>query len=135
VNERAQRTSEIAEVVRREVEAEGARIVAAWLFGSFARGEATTRSDVDIAVLTARPRPFTLDELFLDLEERVGTALQRRAQVVIVDHAPADLVHRVLRDGLLLLDRDPARRIRFETGKRNEYFDLEPIRRICRNPR
>jgi hypothetical protein len=32
------------------------------------------------------------------------------------------------RDGDLLVDRDPSRRIRFEVGRRNEYFDLQPIR-------
>jgi hypothetical protein len=46
--------------------------------------------------------------------------------------ASADLVHRILRDGQIGLDRDRARRPRFEVAKRNEYFDLEPIRRLYR---
>jgi hypothetical protein len=33
----------------------------------------------------------------------------------------------VLRDGLLVLDRDPSVRIRFEVRARNEYFDLLPF--------
>ena len=49
-----------------------------------------------------------------------------------LNRASADLVHRVLRDGRLVLDRDPAARIRFEVQKRNEYFDLAPIRRLYR---
>jgi hypothetical protein len=40
--------------------------------------------------------------------------------------APADLVHRVLRDGRIVFDRDPPARIRFEVRRRNEYFDLAP---------
>jgi hypothetical protein len=47
--------------------------------------------------------------------------------VVVLNSAPADLVHRVLRDGQLLLDRDRSRRIRFEVKARNEYFDLQPV--------
>jgi hypothetical protein len=44
-----------------------------------------------------------------------------------------DLAHRVLRDGLLLLERDRSARIRFEVRARNEYFDLLPhLRRYRR---
>jgi hypothetical protein len=38
----------------------------------------------------------------------------------------------VLRDGRLVLDRDPGARIRLEVRARNEYFDLEPIGRLYR---
>jgi hypothetical protein len=41
--------------------------------------------------------------------------------------APVSLVHRVLRDGVLVLDRAPSARIRFEVRARNEFFDLQPI--------
>ena len=34
------------------------------------------------------------------------------------------------RGGQLLLARDRAARIRFEVQARNEYFDLEPLRRL-----
>lgn len=47
-------------------------------------------------------------------------------QVVVLNTAPCDLVHRELRDGRLLADRDPSSRIRFEVHARNEYFDLQP---------
>jgi hypothetical protein len=53
-------------------------------------------------------------------------------QVVALNRAPADLVHRVLRDGHIVLDADRAARLRFEVHKRNEYFDLAPIRRLYR---
>jgi hypothetical protein len=35
--------------------------------------------------------------------------------------------HGVRRDGVLLLDRDPSARIRFEVRERNEFFDLQPV--------
>ena len=50
----------------------------------------------------------------------------------MLDRAPVDLVHRVLRDGLLVLDRDPPRRIRFEMRARLEYLDLLPVLRRYR---
>ncbi|MBI4951831.1 MAG: nucleotidyltransferase domain-containing protein [Myxococcales bacterium] len=107
-------------------------LLAAWLFGSVARGAARERSDVDVAILTGRPRPRTLDELPLDLESALAARLGRPVEVVILDHAPVDLVHRVLRDGKLLLDRARAERIRFEIAARNRYFDLLPILREYR---
>ncbi len=38
----------------------------------------------------------------------------------------------MLRDGVLLLDRDPSARIRFEVRARNEFFDLQPILALYR---
>ena len=46
--------------------------------------------------------------------------------LVVLNRAPADLIHRVLRDGILVLDLDPSARIRFEVRARNEYFVLLP---------
>ena len=54
-------------------------------------------------------------------------ALGRRVDVVVLDTAPPDLVHRVLRDGILVLDRDRSKRIGFEVAARNAYFDLKPF--------
>ena len=103
------------------------RIIAAYLFGSVARGTAGARSDVDVAVLYAAAPPATLESLPLDLESRIGQLVGRTAQVIVLNTAPVGLVHRVLRDGVLLLDRAPSARIRFEVRARNEFFDLQPI--------
>jgi predicted nucleotidyltransferase len=35
-------------------------------------------------------------------------------------------------DGIIVLHRDRAARLRFEVQSRNEYFDLEPVRRLYR---
>jgi hypothetical protein len=78
-------------------------------------------------VLLFRPPAATLGGLPLDLEADLERLLHVRTQVVVLDRAPADLVHRVLRDGTLLVDRDRARRIAFEVRARNEFFDLKPI--------
>ena len=101
-------------------------IAAAWLFGSVARGTARPGSDVDVAVLTGDPAIRGIEALRLGLEGELERALGMPAQLVILDHAPADLAHRVLRDGILLCEPDRSARIRFEVRARNEYWDLLP---------
>ena len=114
--------------------AERGDIVAAYLFGSVARGTARPTSDVDVGVLLAADPPRTVDGLGLELEGQLERRLGERAQVVVLNRAPCDLIHRVLRDGILLLDRDPGVRIRFEVDARNRYFDLQPFLRRYRAP-
>ncbi len=110
-----------------------APVVAAWLFGSQARGDARADSDVDVAVLLAR----SLDSydslmLSLDLAAALERYLDHDVDVVVMNDAAPDLAHRVLRDGVLALDRDRATRIAFEVHSRNEYFDMVPVLRRYR---
>ena len=106
--------------------------VAVYLFGSVARGDARADSDVDVGILFETAPPATLDAPQFALEAALERRLGRDVQVVALNRASSDLVHRVLRDGRIVLDRDRAARIRFEVKKRNEYFDMAPIRRLYR---
>jgi hypothetical protein len=83
---------------------------------------------VDVAVLFDETPAATLMGPRLSLEGRLEQLLGREADLIVLNTASADLVHRVLRDGDLIVERDRSRRIRFEVAKRNEYFDLQPIR-------
>jgi predicted nucleotidyltransferase len=116
------------------LEREGPALCCAYLFGSRARGDGRRDSDVDVAVLFATDPPRTLAGLHLDLADRLSAAIGGRpVDLVVLNRAPVDLIHRVLRDGLLLLERDRSARIRFEVRARNEYFDLLPhLRRYRR---
>jgi len=123
---------EIESRLRMVLESTPPQVVCAYLYGSVARGEARRSSDVDAAVLFD-PRPASrLDAGPLDLEADLERAVGRPVHLLVLNGAPADLVHRVLRDGRIVLDRERATRIRFEVAKRNEYFDLEPIRHLYR---
>lgn len=101
-------------------------MVCAYLFGSHARGKAGAQSDVDLAVLFDEDPPHTLSGLHLDLADDLSGVLRRPVDLVVLNHAPVDLVHRVLRDGVLVLERDRSARIRFEVRARSDYFDLLP---------
>jgi uncharacterized protein len=126
---------EIEARLREFFDALPADVVAVYLFGSVARGTAGERSDVDVAVLLAHDPPPTLDGLLLRLEARLERALETPVQLVVMNTAPPDLVHRVLRDGRLVAERDRSGRIRFEVHARNVYFDLQPfLARYRRTP-
>ncbi len=113
-------------------------IAAGWLFGSVARGTARSSrsprgsSDVDVAVLfdSALSR-----HALLDLQAELSSLLEREVQVVDARGAPVDLLHRVFRDGILVVDRERGKRIVFEVDARNRYFDMRPILLEYRRPR
>lgn len=102
-------------------------VMAVYLFGSTARGTARAGSDVDVAVLFDAPPPRALSGPRLVIEGELERALGRPIDLVVLNDAPVDLRARVLRDGRLLVERDPSARIAFEVRTRNEAFDLEPV--------
>jgi predicted nucleotidyltransferase len=102
------------------------KIACAYLFGSRARGEARPDSDVDLAVLYRDDPPPTLDGLGFELAAAVEAATGRPADIVVLNRAAPDLVHRILRDGLLVLETDRSARVRFEVKSRAAYFDVLP---------
>jgi len=107
-------------------------VVAAYLFGSVARGTSKPSSDVDVAVLYEKTPRAELGSPPMRLEAALEKELRRPVQVVCLNTVPPDLGIRVLRHGTLLTERNRSARIRFEVKLRNEYWDLEPILRRCR---
>lgn len=103
--------------------------MAAYVFGSAASGRTRRDSDVDIAVLLARPLrsnrslPYRL-KLMADL----GSALRRSdVEVVILNDASPLLAHRVLSKGKLIFERSPSARVRFQVRTASLYSDLIPM--------
>lgn len=110
-------------------------VATVYLFGSAARGTAKSGSDIDLGLLySAPPAPTLLGQPFL-IEAQLSEQLGQQVQCVVMNTAPADLVHRIMRDGALILDSRPSHRIRFEVEARNRYFDLKPALDRYRRPR
>lgn len=105
-------------------------IVAAYLFGSFAKGTPTPSSDIDLAFLldkkTAGADSTELSSRYsVDLSEKLG----REVDVIILNEAPPFLKFQVLRYGQPLFERDVKRSRRFMAASLIEYFDFEPLKR------
>ncbi len=121
--------SQIEEMVRRVLSSGHAEIAAAYLFGSHARNEAHSGSDVDLAVLFSDGPAPRLAGPATRFAAELERELLRSTDIVVLNRVPADLVHR---GGILVCENDPSLRIRFEVAKRSEYFDLLPVLRRCR---
>jgi predicted nucleotidyltransferase len=108
-----------------------ADLAAAYLFGSRARGDAGPRSDVDLAVILRTG--LDADERWrkrLELIGRASEALGTDAvDVLVLDDAPSAVGHRVLRDGRLICERDPARRTAVAEDVMRRYLDEEYLRK------
>lgn len=112
--------------------AERPDLVSVYLFGSVARGRDRSSSDVDLGLLFGEAPAPGISGPAARVEDELEHRLRRPVQAVVLDTAPPDLVHRVLRDGRLVYERDRSARIRFEVARRREYLDLVPVLRRYR---
>ncbi len=105
-------------------------VVAATLIGSQARGTVGPLSDVDIAIWhDPALDPSGRLDLQLDLVRAASEAVSTdEVDVVMLNRAPPLLRHRAVRDGKLLVERDPASRVRFEARSLLDYLDTKPLR-------
>lgn len=106
-------------------------VEAAYVYGSVARGTVTPFSDIDIALLLSEPLPpyerLTCElAIQADIEAAGGlTGLDVRA----INEAPLLVQGRIIQQGILLYERDRARRVAFEVQTRKRYFDFAPVAR------
>ena len=123
-------TEEHEEQLRQVFERAG--VIAAYLFGSHARGQAHTLSDVDVAVLFAEETPGnarfdSVLRLVFELERALGAG---RVDVVDMEDVAIMLRYQILRDGRLIYCTDPKRRARFYARSMSLYFDFLPSRKL-----
>jgi predicted nucleotidyltransferase len=113
---------QIARAVQRHV----GGVVAAYVFGSTARGDAGAASDLDLGLVLAA-LPSAAEQLQLGgIADLIAAEIGVAVDLVVMNDAPVDLVHRILRDGELVIETDRGARIRFEVRARHDYFDLAP---------
>lgn len=103
-------------------------LAAAYAYGSRVTGADSAHSDLDLAlVLSAgsKPGPLLAETVAVRLAERLDFGVEVDAH--LVDHLPLPVLGRVVTEGVLVFDRDPSRRVEFETATRRLYFDFVPF--------
>lgn len=119
----------IKEAIQRDPE-----VLFAYLFGSAVKGRLRAPSDLDVAVFFGAEgqglSPADAAERALDLEIDLEARARRPVQVVVLDHAPPELVQNVLGHGRLLFSRDEEARIRHYVEAGRRLYDRAHARSI-----
>ena len=76
-------------------------VLTVWLFGSYARGEATEQSDVDLLIEGGKIRTlYQLSALRLELEDVLG----KPVDLITVGNNDKAFLHRIRQDEVILYD-------------------------------
>ncbi|MEM3398050.1 MAG: nucleotidyltransferase domain-containing protein [Nitrososphaerota archaeon] len=101
-------------------------VLVAYLFGSYARGDQTAESDIDIAVLLSTPSHRVL-EYYLHLINELSRVSGGEVDLIILNTAPPLLKHQVIKNGIVVYRRDEKTRIEFEARAEDEYLDFKRV--------
>jgi predicted nucleotidyltransferase len=93
------------------------KVVAIYLFGSYARGEATPLSDIDIAVI--------LNDIDPQTEGEIGSLYSDKIDLVLFHRLPIYIQFEVLKEGkeLFVADEEYLKEVRFQVIR--DYLEHE----------
>ena len=105
-------------------------VVAAYLYGSVARGLEGPGSDVDIGLLFEEgvDDPRIEARVSVRIEEALG--LDRMVEARTLNDKSLVFIHQVLKDGVVVYSRDDKKRVGFENLKLRMYFDFKPCLKL-----
>ena len=100
------------------------KIKFAYIFGSFARCEENSSSDLDIAVMFEKNYEDYDDALLRGKYIDIGKSIfKKEIDLVSLDRASLSLKYEIIKDGILIKDSDD--RASFESLAMREYFDFK----------
>ncbi len=100
-------------------------VLFAYLFGSQATGHSNEKSDVDVAVYIDENCKEKLFDIRLKLMEDITRATKKEVDVVILNQAKPFLNFVVIKEGEILINRDPEKELDFYLKTFNEYQDYK----------
>ncbi len=110
------------------------KIIAFYLFGSYAKGRPMPSSDVDLAVLldeSVNKEDYLMERLRLMGE--ISTFLGIDAvELVVLNEVQPTLAYRIIKDGEMLFSRDEAKKqlVAFKVRIMDRYFDFLPVQKM-----
>jgi predicted nucleotidyltransferase len=116
----------LIETISAQLTAHHSEIIAAYLFGSFITADSF--ADIDLAVLTQLEltKPLTFE---LELEGEIERIIKFPVDVRVLNGAPLSFCFSVIRDGRVILDRNPGVRSDFVSRILRQYHDFSRFRR------
>lgn len=104
-----------------------------YLFGSFSYQNFNTESDIDIAVFLDEKKIKNFFQKRLELIAKLSRLLKKETDVIILnDQHSLFFKYVILKEGKLIFERNPEKRIDFELKTLNEYFDFKPYLEMYR---
>ncbi len=99
-------------------------VVSAYLYGSFAREEQTSESDVDVAVYF---KDYSLKKL-LEVSRRIQEEadVKREIDVRALNNKDPEFQFRVIQEGIVLYESSPEERADVEVRIDRRYHDTKP---------
>lgn len=101
-------------------------IVFAYIFGSFNTQESF--NDIDIAIFIADSESRSALNIELDIERELEDIIHMPVDVRILNSAPLSFVYQVIKDGIVIVDKNMDLRADFEGLTCKKYFDFRHLR-------
>jgi predicted nucleotidyltransferase len=101
-------------------------IVFSYVFGSFAKED--NFRDIDLGIYVSDIGDISPLELELKIEAELDEIIHIPTDVRIINHAPLSFIYNILKDGILILDKDRSLRSDFEGLIFKKYFDFRHLR-------
>ncbi|MFW5790976.1 MAG: type VII toxin-antitoxin system MntA family adenylyltransferase antitoxin [Bacillota bacterium] len=107
-------------------------IIFAYIYGSVARNQDTSRSDIDLAVYIDEDKkpeagPFGYrSELITELQPLAGNDID----LIILNEASNLLAYNVFKEGKLLFNKDPELRTEIQAKTVDKYLDFLPMLKV-----
>ena len=112
-----EKISKIIEIIKSDP-----NVIAIYLFGSHAKGEATPLSDIDIAVILENPTP--------ESEADIGSLSSPEIDVVLFHRLPLHIRYEVFKYGKEIFARDEEKLLEIKLRVMREYLDTARMYRI-----
>lgn len=101
-------------------------IIFAYLFGSKAKGYSNERSDWDIGVYFEEPLSKHGHWPAFELEAELSRAVGATVQIIVLnDPLPPVFGFEIIKDGIVLIDRESNLRMEFENSMLRHYYDWQ----------
>ncbi len=99
-------------------------VAAVYLFGSYVKRKERKRSDLDLGILhNTNIDPLKIFENNLEFAVQLEEITGKTVDVIDLEKVNIYILHQMMLDKILILDKNPKRRIDFEVARRKEYFD------------